>query len=98
MVVDKVLDESGAHKVLGFDVWEASDHLIARKPLTKCRYDVTVPHALLSDIEFITAKGTDGIKFDQRDGADPRAVDRQAIRGVREISASTAGLFDRLLR
>jgi hypothetical protein len=98
LVVDQVLDQWGAEQFFGEPVWQATDHLIARKPLSKCRNDVSVPHDKLSEIEFITADGTTDLKFDQRNGADPRAVDRQTLRGVREITASTAGLFDSLLK
>ena len=52
----------------------------------------------LAKINFITAKGLDGIKFDQRVGADPKTVDRQTLRGIRKITADTAALFDSLLR
>jgi len=98
MVVDRVLDQQAAEKLFGLDVWQADDHLIAREPMSKCRYNVTVPFRKLKDIEFITDTGLDVIKFDQRVGADPHTVDRQTLRGVREITASTAGLFDSLLR
>jgi hypothetical protein len=98
LVVDDVLDQQRAEKFFGEPVWPAADHLIAKPPVSECRYDVSVPYGRLNEVEFITSKGTDVVKFDQRDGADPHAVDRQALRGVREITASTAGLFDALLR
>jgi hypothetical protein len=97
MVVDQVADESRARQVIGPEVWGVSDHLLAKKPFSRCRFDVTVPFGELRQIEFVGPKGSNALKFDQRAGADPRAVDRQTLRGVREITESTAGLFNRLL-
>ena len=75
----------------------AADHLIASEPVAECRFDVFVPRRDLRKITFITSHGTDVIRFDHRLGADPRAVDRQAVRGVRKFSPDTAALFDTLL-
>jgi hypothetical protein len=96
--VDQILDQREAERFFGERVWDAADHLIARKPLSRCRYDVTIADDKLIEVEFITAKGTDVLKFDQRNGAEPGTVDRQSLRGVRQITESTAGLFDSLLK
>ena len=90
LVVDEILDQRQADEYFGEPVWPAADHLIAMEPASACRYDVCVPYDHLNAITFITSNGTDVVKFDQRDGADPHAVDRQNLRGVREISADTA--------
>ncbi len=92
MVVGEVLDESEAQRRLGTDIWEASDHLIAKPPASTCRFDVVVPKTMLEQIEFINSKGTAHIKYDRHGD-----VDQQTLRGVREVSSSTAGLFDSLL-
>lgn len=97
LIVDQILNQGEAEKRFGGPVWEATDHLIATDPATELHFDVTLPEGIVDDVKFITASGTEGLKFDQREGADPGTVDRQTLRGVREITADTAGLFNRLL-
>lgn len=97
LVVDQVLNQQEADKYFGEPVWTAVDHLIGMQPLSQCQYDVSVPYSRLDEVIFVTSSGNDVIKFDQRDGADPHAVDRQTLRGVRKITADTAALFDSLL-
>jgi hypothetical protein len=92
ILVDQVVDEDEAKRQLGPDVWEAPDHLLAREPVCRYRFDVFIPIGMLTQLEFVHNGGTLSLKFD-REGN----VDRQTLRGLREITASTAGLFDSLL-
>ena len=98
LVVDRILNQRQINSYFGEEVWVAADHLVAREPVAECRFDVFVPVRDLGKINFITAKGLDGIKFDQRVGANPKTVDRQTLRGIRKITADTAALFESLLR
>lgn len=92
MVVDKVLDQVQAERERGADLWKADDHVLAKQPSSRCRFDVVVPVGKLNDLEFINKKGTLPLAYNRRGG-----VDQQTLRGLRELTASTAGLFDSLL-
>jgi hypothetical protein len=94
LVVDVVTAQAQAEQLLGnTDLWEASEHVIARKPWTPCRFDLQVPHDVLSEVKFVTPKGeVVGLKYNKYG-----TVDQQTLRTLRELTDQTAALFDSLL-
>ncbi len=93
IVVDEIIDKDEVGRRLeNDDLWIVTDHIVAKKPYAPCRFDVVVPPSQTKDVEFITDKGTTGLKFNKRGG-----VDQQTLRTVRQLTESTARLFDELL-
>jgi hypothetical protein len=92
MVVNKIVDQAEAERERGPDLWEADDQILAKQPSSRLRFDVVVPAERLNELEFVNKKGTLPLAYNRHGG-----VDQQTLRGLRELTASTAGLFDSLL-
>jgi hypothetical protein len=89
LLVDRVVGLAKARKIFGPDVWEAKDHVIARKA-QPFRRDLRVPTEVVRELSFI--------------GKNPRLVmkkgrlDQQTLRGVRELTDESALLLEGLLQ
>lgn len=96
MVVDAVVDTKTAERLLETtDLWEATEHCIARKGAAGImRFDAVVPSARISDIEFVDREGNTWPPARNSSGA----VDPQTFRGVRRITPTTAQLLDDVLK
>ncbi len=73
------------------NLWDAPAHLIA-KAGTPMRFNKTVPLRITKGLRFISAKGPKPLKF-----VSSTKLDRQTLRGVRELNASSAAQLDTLL-
>ncbi|MDP9475371.1 MAG: HNH endonuclease [Actinomycetota bacterium] len=93
MRVDKVCSEEEAAKKLGTrDLWEAGDHVVSTEYTPK-RFDLGVPPEVAARLRFVTDGTEQGLKF-----ASPGHLDRQTLRGVRELDPASAEELDQLLR
>jgi len=93
LIVDRIVDQSTAEKLLPFDPWLADDHALAVIGTEMVmQFDVTVPLPDVCRLEFIAKSG---IVYPKLTASG--VPDRQTFRGVREVTDSTAALFDRVL-
>jgi len=94
MHVERVLHSTKqASQMLGYEVWDASDHLLAAPhDRTEQRLDRQVPESMVRKLHFESNAGPQGLKF-----AGPGELDRQTLRGVRELTSTSAMLLDELL-
>ena len=93
MVVGEIVDRKTARKRLGREPWDATQHLMpVDRGATPLRFDAVVPSRRLKDVEFVS----DGVVRGPLLTGDG-VPDRQTFRGVREITRTTANLFDDLL-
>jgi hypothetical protein len=93
LIVDRIVDQRTAAKELPYQPWFADDHLMAVKTKrTAMRFDVTLPLSVVRKLEFVSKAG---IVLPKLTAAG--TPDRQTFRGVREITNSTAAIFDRAL-
>ncbi len=83
--VERVVGQQEAEEIFGEDVWEASDHVLAKKS-TPFTPELVVPEDVVRRIRF--SKGQ-AAKFSSRGG-----LDQQTMRGVRELSAASAELLN----
>ena len=91
MTVGQVVSQEEAERILPYKLWEADDHCIAIPGSEgMLRFDVSVSEPQLAGIEFVSASG---LVVGPARGNDGR-VDPQTFRGVREITPTTATLFD----
>ena len=92
-VVDRIVDQNTAARNLPYRPWEASDHILT-KPATRTAltFNTTLPMSQVKDLEFISSRGLTYPKF-----TDKGLPDRQTFRGVREVTDSTAAIFDKAL-
>jgi hypothetical protein len=90
--VDKVCDFEEAASTLGRDaLWEADDYAIAAKP-TPMHFNLDVSLEVTEQLTFISGNGTEQLKF-----SSPGRLDRQTLRGVRELRPESAAQLDKLL-
>ncbi len=90
--VGKICDFDEAASILGTeDLWEASDHVIASASTPK-HFDRAVPFGVSERLEFVSGNTTKPLKFKS-----PGQLDRQTLRGVRELDSGSAAELDRLL-
>jgi hypothetical protein len=90
--VGEVCDFEEAASTLGTtELWEARDHIIASEP-TPTHFDLAVPQRLTERLTFISGDRTVRLKFTSR-----RRLDKQTLRGVRELDSTSAAELDRLL-
>jgi hypothetical protein len=93
MLIDRVVGHDEARRALDYKPWAADDHALARRSgATRFHFDAVVPEDRMKDVAFVAPDGTVGVARDHRGNPDP-----QTFRGVREVTPSTARLFDGLL-
>jgi hypothetical protein len=95
LTVDDVVDRRTAVRRLREKrLYRASDHVLASAgTATGYHFDAIVPRSKIGNIEFIKVDGKkSGVKYN-RTGR----VEQQTFRGVREITAATAKIFDGVL-
>ncbi len=90
-VADILFSDRAAAKRLGYKPWPAKQHLIASE-CTPTRLQLEVPTQIVSDLMFASAEGYAPPKF-----SSPGVLDRQTLRGVRELDATSANRLDALL-
>lgn len=94
MIVDQVVDRAAAERIVGTtDLWPADDHVVARPGTATTVKMRELTEQQLRSVEFVTETGTAGPKL-RRDGE----VDHQTFRVTREISRSTAQMFEDILQ
>lgn len=90
--VGKICDFDEAVSALGTeDLWEASDHVIVSGSTPK-HFDLVVPSDVTKRLEFVSGNSTTPLKFSSLGH-----LDRQTLRGVRELTPGSAAELDRLL-
>lgn len=95
LIVDQILGQREAQRLLTYELWEASEHLIGDSTkLTTMRFDAVVPDAKVAAIRFLDRDGARSAPARNRRGG----IDPQTFRGVRQITEPTARLFDDVLR
>ncbi len=91
--VEMIASQSEAEKLLGNDLWDAPDHLIAKPGSgTPMHFKRDVPLEITKELLFHGAKGFEPLKFVSED-----ALDRQTLRGVRRLTEGSAHLLDSFL-
>lgn len=92
--VGRVVDQAQAERICGQQLWDAEDHVMAKPGSSTSLGLAVVQSSDLDKIEFLTANGnTVGVKYNRSGN-----VERQSFRSpVREITATTARLFDQTL-
>jgi len=95
MKVEKVATQAESDEFFGEQLWPASTHLIASKMAsTPMRFDRVVPETLVERLNFISREGM--VQMPLLFVA-PGRLDKQALRGVRELTPESAGLLDSVL-
>lgn len=94
--VDRICTQREAARYLGTkpeDLWEADDHIVAPdKWGTFIRLNRRMPLRVTKRIQLILKKGICPPAFESTG-----VLDRQALRGVKEITRESAQLFDRAI-
>ena len=89
--VDEVCGPQRARERLGHDPeWKASEYLLAADP-APLRFDLEVPEEVAGGLRFVGGKN-ESPKFSA-----PGVLDRQTMRGVRELSPASSAELDALL-
>jgi hypothetical protein len=93
--VDLIVSEAKARAILRTsNLWHADEHAVAKKGgSSRARFDSPISQSDMRKIKFI---GSDGSVLPPRRNRHGQ-VDPQTFRGVREITATTASLFDSYL-
>lgn len=92
MEVRKICGREEAAVELGTDnLWDASEHVIGSSGTPK-DFDLTVPAKTTERLGFVTGRGNRPLKFESSG-----RLDKQTLRGVREIDAASAAELDKLL-
>ena len=86
-----VFSDEEAKARIGIEPWSAPQHLIA-KLCTPMRFDRPVPLNITRSLRFISSKGLKSPKF-----VSSTKLDRQTLRGVRELNPPSAVELDKLL-
>jgi 5-methylcytosine-specific restriction protein A len=91
MKVGRVCSAEEAASILGtYDLYDASDHTVAAEATPK-HFDLEVPLEVIERLTFIS-DGSPRLKC-----SSPGSLDRQTLRGVRELEPRSAAELDRLL-
>src|SRR5437667_2349855 len=93
--VGAILGQDQAEAALGGVLWDADDHIIAKagsENPRRFRREVSIEVA--KGLRFLGGEGP--ARTPQLDSND--SLDRQTMRGVRELTASSAALLDSLIR
>ncbi len=92
--VAKIVSMSEAERLMGGDVWDAPEHLIARQgSSTPMHFGQIVPLKITKALLFDGSKGYQPLKF-----VSEEILDRQTLRGVRRLTDSSALLLEKILR
>jgi Domain of unknown function (DUF3427) len=83
--------EEAAHTLGTQDLWKASEYVIAAEP-TPLHFELEVPPKSTEALTFCSGNGTEQLKF-----ASLGHLDRQTLRGVRELDPGSAAELDKLL-
>lgn len=92
--VDRVCDTHEAARIMGVHpehMWDAEDQLLAASA-TAMTFDRMVPLDLTEQLRFLTSNGPQPPFFES-----PGHLDKQTIRGLREITPESAVMLDSLL-
>jgi hypothetical protein len=88
-----VCDLEAAREELGYDPWwKAWDYLLATEPLPT-RFDLEVPMETTRSLRFVKDRGAESPVF-----VAPGRLDRQTMRGVRELTPASAAALEALIR
>lgn len=89
-VGELLFSDAEARRRLGYEPWSAKEHVIARPSTsTPTRLARVVPLEIAKRLEFHTNEGVKGLAF-----VDAALLDRQALRGVRRLTAPSAKLLE----
>jgi len=92
--VDRIVSESEAEQIFPYELWEASEHVVAVDGSgSPIRFDAVVAKGEVGAIRFIDADGARLAPKRDRHGD----VNPQTFRGVRKITEATAVMFDKVL-
>lgn len=72
-------------------LWEADEHIVASAH-TPMKFDLKVPPGVTRRLRFISGGAAKGLRFES-----PNYLDKQTLRGVRELDAASAAELDTLL-
>ena len=90
--VDDLLGQSEAQRRAGYALWEADDHIMARPGTVRpIRFDVELDATSAAGLRFVTAQG------DVAPVMEGDLLDRQTLRGLRELTRESALVLDRAL-
>ena len=90
--VGSVCDLAEARDKLGYDPdWKASDYLLANNP-SPTYFDLEVPLEVTRRLRFVAGSETEPAKF-----VSLERLDRQTMRGVRELTQQSASELEKLL-
>ncbi len=96
LYVDKIVNQDQAEKILGtMNLYQAIDHIIAQPGTETLHvFDAYLPEVATARIRFISPSGSQvpPARFANGD------IDWQTFRSVRELTKSSADLFDRRLK
>jgi hypothetical protein len=90
MQVGKVVTKDEARRILGMEPYDAPEHIIA-SACTVARLS-EVPSEVAKELRFISGSRKEGPAFREED-----VLDRQTLRGVRELDAESASRLDEFL-
>jgi hypothetical protein len=91
LVVDRIVDQATAEKLLKEALWEARDHAIAiRGSETVMRRDLVLTRKQASRLEFVAPDGSTGCLRFRPDGK----LDQQTLRALRRLTSRSAALVD----
>jgi len=95
MQVDRVVSTKEAEEHFGTsDLWKASEHIIAKSGSeSRLAFDRQVPLDIVRSVKCLSGGLARSLKFDTSGG-----LDKQTLRGVRELTQDSAGLLDTLLQ
>ncbi len=92
--VDRIVDQAEAERIQGEQLWDADDHVLAERGSASKLGVRVVPDSKLGKIEFINADGSMvSVKYNRRGKVEGMTFQVE----VREITTTTARLFDQLL-
>lgn len=95
LTVDKLVHtDAEARKLIGYEPWSASDHVIAKpRSATPMRFQRTVPLPTVKALRFVTPSGKIvPLKF-----VSGKRLDGQTLRGVRQLTIDSARLLDGII-
>lgn len=94
LTVGEILfSDAAAEKRIGYTPWSGNEHLIAMKATaTPMRFQRQLPTKLVKRLEFHSPSGVKGLAF-----VNDAELDRQALRGVRRLTAPSAKLLEEIL-
>jgi hypothetical protein len=93
MEVGKIVSKAEAEKLMGYEVWDAPEHLVAKQGTgTPMRFERGVPPEITKELIFEGTKGYESLKF-----VSEGILDRQTLRGIRRVTEASAHLLESLL-